>query len=86
MEMYIKPFSYENYCRQSAIKLIWYGHLSIFMNNLVQKSDSFPQSGPPSLRPLSRPPHRIFIVIFIAPPPPPLNNNFHYLVFTDSCF
>ena len=50
------------------------------MNNLVQKSDSFPQSGPPSPRPLRRPPHRIFIVIFIAPPL--LNNNFHYLHFT----
>ena len=44
------------------------------MNNLFQKSDSFPQSGSP--HPLSRSPHRIFIVIFIAPP---LNNNFHVI-------
>ena len=45
------------------------------MNNLFQKSDSFPQSGPP----LSRPPHRIYIAIFIAPPNPPLTNNFHVI-------
>ena len=48
------------------------------MNNLFQKSDSFPQSGPP---PLSRPLNE-FLLPFLSPPPhppPPLTSNFHVI-------
>ena len=47
------------------------------MNNLFQKSDSFPQSGPPSVDPLTE-----FLLPFLLPPPPPpppLTNNFHVI-------
>ena len=46
------------------------------MNNLFQKSDSFPQSGTPpapSVDPLTE-----FLLSFLLPPPP-LNNNFHVI-------
>ena len=42
------------------------------MNNLFQKSDSFPQSGPPSVDPLTE-----FLLPFLSPPP--LTNNFHVI-------
>ena len=47
------------------------------MNNLAQKSDSFPQSGPPpvpSVDPLTE-----FLLSFLLPPPPPLNKYFHVI-------
>ena len=51
------------------------------MNNLFQKSDSFPQSGPPpSVDPLTE-----FLLPFLLPQPPPpppppqLTNNFHVI-------
>ena len=71
MEMYIfidkkcllKPFTYQSYTRLSAIKQIWYVHLSMFLNNMFQKFDH--------LSPLwkCRPPKYTPSTKFLLPPP-----------------
>ena len=56
-----KLFSYENCCHLSAI---WYGHLSMFINNLSQKSDFLAPSGNSHPQQTPPPPTK-----FLLPPP-----------------
>ena len=94
MKMYIfidkrflfKPYSSETCCHLTAIKKIWYIHLSRFLNNPFQNSDYLPTSGK-----VFHPVHTLHEIFATStkgysaqptsPPPPPSPNRYKITIF-----